>query len=285
MKISVSSYSFYQYVRAGKLTLVELPKLAHDIGFDAIEFIDIPGETQEEKLALAAQIKAEADALGMEINAYTIGACLYQETDEASDKEVARLVDQLDVAVALGAKVMRHDVVYALGKTGAARSFDGMLPTIAKNAQRVADEAAKRGITTCTENHGYISQDSDRVERLFNAVNRDNFGILVDIGNFVCVDEDNVTAVSRLAPYAVHVHAKDFFIQEFGTRPEGWGTTRGRRYFCGCVLGEGVVPVRQCIDIVRAAGYDGYFSLEYEGKIDCIEGIKRGYAFLRSIDG
>jgi sugar phosphate isomerase/epimerase len=180
---------------------------------------------------------------------------------------------------------MRHDVVYALGKTGAARSFDGMLPTIAKNAQRVADEAAKRGITTCTENHGYISQDSDRVERLFNAVNRDNFGILVDIGNFVCVDEDNVRAVSRLAPYAVHVHAKDFFIQDFGTCPEGWGTTRGRRYFCGCVLGEGVVPVRQCIDIVRAAGYNGYFSLEYEGKIDCIEGIKRGYAFLRSIDG
>ena len=116
MKISVSSYSFNQYLKAGKLTLVELPKLAHAIGFDAIEFIDIPGETQEEKLALAAQIKAEADALGMEINAYTIGACLYQETDEASDKEVARLVQQLDVAVALGAKVMRHDVVYALGK-------------------------------------------------------------------------------------------------------------------------------------------------------------------------
>ena len=243
MKLSVSSYSFSQYLRAGKLTLEQLPAIAHEIGFDAIEYVDIPGDTQQAKLELAAKIKAEADAVGIDINAYTIGACLYQETDEASDKEVARLVDQLDVAVALGAKVMRHDVVYALGKTGAARSFDGMLPTIVKNAQRVADEAAKRGITTCTENHGYISQDSDRVERLFNAVARDNFGILVDIGNFVCVDEDNVRAVSRLAPYAVHVHAKDFYIKDFGSRPEGWGTTRGRRYFCGCVLGEGVVPV------------------------------------------
>ena len=285
MKLSVSSYSFSQYLNSGKLTLTDLPRVAHEIGFDAIEYIDIPGETQEAKLELAAKIKAEADALGMEINAYTIGACLYQETDEASDREVARLVDQLDVAVALGAKVMRHDVVYALGKTGAARSFDGMLPTIVKNVQRVADEAAKRGITTCTENHGYISQDSDRVERLFNAVARDNFGILVDIGNFVCVDEDNVRAVSRLAPYAVHVHAKDFYIKDFGSRPEGWGTTRGRRYFCGCVLGEGVVPVAQCLDIIKATGYDSYFSLEYEGKIDCLEGIKRGYKYLREIDG
>ena len=284
MKISVSSYSFSQYLRSGKLTLVDLPRVAHEIGFDAIEYVDIPGETQEEKLELAAKIKAEADALGMEINAYTIGACLYQETDEASDKEVARLVDQLDVAVALGAKVMRHDVVYALGKTGAARSFDGMLPTIVKNVQRVADEAAKRGITTCTENHGYISQDSDRVERLFNAVARDNFGVLIDIGNFICADEDNARAVSRLAPYAVHVHAKDFFCKEHGEAcPEGWFPTRARRYVCGCVLGEGVVPVKQCLDIIRATGYNGYFSLEYEGKIDCLDGIKRGYKYLREL--
>ena len=285
MKISVSSYSFYQYVNAGKLTLEELPAIAHEIGFDAIEYIDIPGATQEEKIERAKKIRANAEALGMTINAYTIGACLYQPTEEASDAEIKRLCDQLDVAVALGAPVMRHDVVYQLAKSGPARSFDGMLPVIAKNVQRVADEAAKRGITTCTENHGFISQDSDRVERLFNAVNRDNFGILVDIGNFICADENSVTAVSRLAPYAVHVHAKDFFRKENNGQPcpEGWFATRGRNYVCGCVLGEGVIPVKQCLDIIRATGYDGYFSLEYEGKIDCIEGIKRGYKYLRSV--
>lgn len=282
MKLSVSSYSFSQYLNQGKLTLEELPRVAHEIGFDAIEYIDLPG-THEEKLALAAKIKAAADEVGMPINAYTIGACLYQPTEEASEAEIKRLCDQLDVAVALGATVMRHDVVYKLEKSGAARSFDGMLPVIVKNAQRVADEAAKRGITTCTENHGFISQDSDRVERLFNAVNRDNFGILVDIGNFICADENSVTAVSRLAPYAVHVHAKDFFFKNHGGAcPEGWFATRGRNYVCGCVLGEGVIPVKQCLDIVRATGYDSYFSLEYEGKIDCLEGIKRGFNYLKA---
>lgn len=284
MKLSVSSYSFSQYLREGKLTLDELPRVAHEIGFDAIEYTDLPGQTQEEKLELAKKIRANAEALGMTVNAYTIGACLYQPTDEASDAEVKRLCDQLDVAVALGAKIMRHDVVYKLEKSGPARSFDGMLPTIVKNAQRVADEAAKRGITTCTENHGFISQDSDRVERLFNAVNRDNFGILIDIGNFICADENSVTAVSRLAPYAVHVHAKDFFCKEHGEAcPDGWFATRGRRYVCGCVLGEGVIPVKQCIDIIRATGYDSFFSLEYEGKLDCIEGIKRGYKYLKTL--
>ena len=73
MKLSVSSYSFQQYLNQGKLTLEELPKVAHDIGFDAIEYIDLPG-TQEDKLALAKKIKQNADEVGIDINAYTIGA-------------------------------------------------------------------------------------------------------------------------------------------------------------------------------------------------------------------
>lgn len=284
MKLSVSSYSFQQYLKAGKLTWEELPEAAHKIGFEAIEFINMPGETHEEHLEMAAKIKKNADALGMTINAYTIGATLYQPTEEASEAEIARLTLQLDVAAELGAKVMRHDVVFALTGEGAGRSFDMMLPTIAKNARRVADEGQKRGIITCSENHGKIAQDSDRVERLFNAVNHPNYGILVDIGNFACVDEDNALAVSRLAPYAVHVHAKDFHIYDYERGPiAGAFRTRGMRSLIGCAVGDGDVPVRRCIDILRAAGYDGYFSVEYEGKTDCIEGITRGFNFLSSI--
>ena len=135
----------------------------------------------EEQLALAAQMRAEAERLGIEINAYTIGANLYHDTAEASDAEVERLMRQLDVAKQLGATVMRHDVCYRLGTSGNARSFDLMLPTIAANARRVTEYAAALGIRTCSENHGFISQDSYRVERLFNAVAHDNFGLLVDI--------------------------------------------------------------------------------------------------------
>lgn len=284
MKLSVSSYSFQQYLKAGKLTWEELPEAAHKIGFEAIEFINMPGETHEEHLEMAAKIKKNADALGMTINAYTIGATLFQPTEEASEAEIARLTQQLDVAAELGAKVMRHDVVFALTGVGAGRSFDMMLPTIAANARRVADEGQKRGIITCSENHGKIAQDSDRVERLFNAVNHPNYGLLVDIGNFACVDEDNALAVSRVAPYAVHVHAKDFHIYDYERGPiAGAFRSRGMRSLVGCAVGDGDVPVRRCIDILRAAGYDGYFSIEYEGKTDCIEGITRGFNFLSSI--
>ena len=280
MKISVSSYSFYQYIKAGKLTQLECVAKAKEMGFDAIEFTDITGDSLDEQKAMAKKIKDEADRVGIDINAYTIGANLYHESDEDSEKEIERLKGQLDVAKILGAKVMRHDVCYTLGKRGNARSFDLMLPTIAKNARRVTEYAETLGIRTCTENHGFIAQDSDRVEKLFNTVDHDNYGLLVDVGNFLCVDEDPIHAVSRVAPYAVHAHVKDFIY--FDEAVEGRTImTRGANYIAGAVIGEGVVPVRQCLKILKRANYDGYVSVEYEGREDCIAGIERGLANLK----
>ena len=280
MKISVSSYSFRQYIRAGKMTQFDCVAKAKELGFDAIEFIDLDGKTLEEQKENAKKLKEEADRLGMEINAYTIAANLYQDTREKMDAEVERLKGQLEVAAILGAGVLRHDVCHSLGKTGNARSFDLMLPTIAENARRVSEYAVTLGIKTCSENHGMIAQDSDRVERLFNAVNHDNFGLLVDMGNFLCVDENPVTAVSRVAPYAIHAHAKDMLVRE---RPfDGYRMiTRGGNYLMCTAVGEGDVPIEQCLRILKKAGYEGYLSIEFEGREDCIEGIAKGLKNLK----
>ena len=280
MKISVSSYSFHQYIKAGKLTQFDCVAKAKEMGFDAIEFTDIIADGLDAQKQTAKSLCDEAKRVGIEINAYTIGANLFCGSDEENAKEVQRLKTQLDVANILGAKLMRHDVCHSLTKTGNGRSFDLMLPTIAKNAREVTEYAEKLGIRTCSENHGRIAQDSDRVERLFNAVAHDNYGLLVDVGNFLCVDEDPIHAVSRLAPYAIHVHVKDF---RFGTTPDcNRGImTRGANYIGGCVIGEGIVPVKQCLAILKHGGYDGFVSVEYEGTEDCIEGIQRGLANLK----
>lgn len=264
------------------MTQLDCVAKAKEMGFDAIEFIDITGTDLEEQKANAAKLREEADRVGIEINAYTIGACLYKETEEEMQAEVERLKNQLDVAKILGAGVMRHDVCYSLGKKGKARSFDLMLPDIAKNARLVSEYGESLGIKTCSENHGYIAQDSDRVERLFNAVNHDNYGLLVDIGNFICADENPAIAVSRVAPYAVHVHAKDMYVRPVKSEACK-NPTRGGNYFVGAVVGEGDIPVKQCLGILKRAGYDGYVSIEYEGVEDCICGIERGYKNLKRI--
>ena len=285
MKISVSSYSFQQYVAAGKLAHRDIIRRAHEMGFEAVEFIDLPASSYEEQVGYARFLRSEADKYGMTINAYTIGANLYQGSPEADEKEVARVMRQIDVAKELGASLVRHDVCGKEKVEEKTVSFGKMLPTLATNARKIAAYAEELGIRTCSENHGFVAQDSDRVEALYNAVDHDNYGLLVDMGNFACADEDSARAVSRLAPYAIHAHAKDFYIRPFGS-PEIEGEksflSRGCRRLVGCAVGDGDIPVAQCVAILKKAGYDGWLSIEFEGNGDCVEEIAKGLANLKS---
>ena len=272
MKVSVSSYSFYQYVRAGKITLTEICAKARSMGFEAIEFIDMPADSDQ--IAMAKEIRKSADDAGMPIIAYTIGANMYHNDNASWETEFDRMKGQIEITNILGASLMRHDVCYQIDPK--ARSFDLMLPTIAENTRKVTEYAQAHGVRTCSENHGHIAQDSDRVERLFNAVNHENYGLLVDFGNFMCVDENNITAVSRVAPYAFHVHAKDMIIHPDKPETQNFRMTRGMNRLEATYIGHGDADVQRCLKIMKKAGYDGYVSIEFEGDMDCIEGIKKG---------
>ena len=120
-----------------------------------------------------------------------------------------------------------------------------MVERLAKGCRAVADYPAQKGIRTMTENHGFFSQDSLRVEKLINTVASDNFGQLVDMGNFLCADDDPVTAVGRCAPYAFYVHAKDFIVKSGqGVNPgQGFFLSRGGNFLRGTIVGHGDVPV------------------------------------------
>jgi len=278
MKIGVSSYSFSQYIRAGKMTQFDCVSKAKEMRFDAIEFTELQPPEGESKLSYAKRICEEAKNCDIEISAYVVGANLARkDTTEA----VTALKERIDEANALGAKFFRHDVMYDYDDF---RSFDLALPTIADAIREVTEYAEKLGIKTMSENHGYIAQDNDRMERLFNAVNHENYGALIDVGNFLCADDNPAIAVSRLANFAFMVHAKDFTVKPYTPEaPEGYFQTRGCNYLKGMPVGKGDVPVAQCIAILKRAGFDGYIDIEYEGAEDCIEGIAEGLRYLKSI--
>lgn len=280
MKIGVSSYSFQQYINRGKMTQFDTVAKAKELGYDAIEFIELKPHDGSTQAEYAAKIRAKAEEVGIEISAYTVGACLIQDTDELLQAELERVKGQVDIAEILGVKKMRHDAYFAQNKY---RSFYNALPELADNIRTITEYAEKKGIKTMVENHGRVCQDSIRMEQLVAAVNHDNFGLLVDMGNFLCVDDNPVQAVSRLAPFAFHVHTKDFKTAPFGAPVEGYSESRGCNKIRGTITGRGDVPVEQCIAILRKAGYDDVFSVEFEGPEDCIEALTDALAFLRRI--
>ena len=128
------------------------------------------------------------------------------------------------------------------------------------------------------ENHIFFVQDSDRMERLYNAVDHPNFGILTDMGNFTCADEDPAISVGIGAPYAFYVHAKDFILKNFNECDPGEGSfqTRAGNYLRGPIVGHGNVPVKQCLYCLKKCGYDGYIAIEFEGMEDPFTAIRIG---------
>ena len=273
MQISVSSYSFAQL----KKDPVELIALAKELGFAAIEYTGIDRDT-------AMRVRKESERVGLPIICYAVWADFLNAA--SLEDEVKRVCEQVDIAEILGVKKMRHD---ASGGFNAPlnkhNSFDQALPTLAKGCRMVTEYAATKGIETMIENHGFFCQDSLRVASVIGAVNHPNFGALVDIGNFLCADEDSAKACGNLAPMTKHIHAKDFHVR-FGTRDnpgEGWFQSRSGNYLRGAIVGHGDVPVRQCIANLRRAGYDGFISIEFEGMENCLDALRIGQKNLETL--
>ena len=288
MKLGVSSYSFSRLVNSGTMSQLEVIPKAKSMGFEFIEFAGLsvpPGVTTED---FARQVRDACAEVGLTILNYTIGADFLNGSAGDWKAEAERLRSELQIAHLLGATGMRHDATrgYPTGFIGP-RSFDDALPTLIKGCRAVTEQAADLGIRTMVENHGFFCQDSERVEKLVNGVNHPNFGLLVDMGNFLCADEDPAKAIGRVIPYAFHVHAKDFHVKSGSqTDPgKGWFRSRAGNYLRGAIIGHGEVPISACIGIMKQAGYDRSLSIEFEGMEPVLDGIAIGLENLRRLTG
>lgn len=283
MKTAVSAYSFRKMMLNQGVSVFEVIEKAKEFGFDAIEFtnLEIPPEN-DDVFDLAKKVKEKADEIGIEISCYSVSADLLCGSEGDLEKEIETVKRKVDIANILGVKLMRHDATFNFPK--APLGFNNVLPRLAEGCRKITEYAKKFGIKTMVENHGFFCQDSERMEALVNTVNNENFGLQVDMGNFLCVDENPVLAVSRCAPYAYNVHVKDF-IHKSGEcdNVNGFITTRGGAYIRGTVAGHGVVPIKQCTRALKKAGYDGFLTLEFEGWEETELAIKRGLLALNQL--
>jgi len=288
MKIGVSSYCYERLTKAGEMSMKDTISKAKEQGFDVIEMLDIWRQAPDcdAPEALAAELRKEAGRVGIELSAYTVAADFLRGSGGDTAKEVARIRTAVDLAAILGVPCMRHDASYGFPADYAGtKGFDSVLPRLRDACREITEYAAERGVKTMVENHGRFCQDSRRVEKLVVAVDHPNFGVLIDIGNFVCVDEDNAIAVGRLAPYAFHCHVKDFHLKP-GTDVfpgTGWNVSRGGNYWRGSIIGHGNVPLPSCIRALKQSGYQGVLAIEFEGMEDPLTGITLGQENLRRL--
>lgn len=281
IKIGFTSYSFAAALRSGEMNISQAIQFAAGLGAEHMEIS--PGTFGDMTDDMVNTIVKAAKDCKIPLSSYTIGANFVQPDAAAVAKEIERVKEQVEIAAKLGVTRMRHDCGWRPQPECTYENFNREVEIFADACGQIADKAKTYGIVTSIENHGFYVQGSERVQRVILAVNRDNFRTTLDVGNFLCVDEDPECAVLNNIGFASMIHFKDFHIRRHVTDPAGFIKTLHGRYLRGAVTGDGDVDLPVICKIIKNSGYDGYLSIEYEGREECKFACTRAIKNVREL--
>ena len=283
--IGLSSYSLFMALHSGRLDIFGAIRFAAENGAENIEIV--PGGPLTVNEENADAIREAVRSAGMTVSSYSIAADFLKPSADERRAEKDRVKREVEIAARLGTTRMRHDCGGRTGDANTQENFEADFPVIADSCGEIADWAERFGIVTSVENHGFYMQGSERLRRLVVAVGRANFRTTLDVGNFLCFDEDPFSAVMNNLPYASMIHFKDFHIRGRNMPPpqpdKGYIRTLHGRFIRGAVTGDGDIDLDGIARLIRQSGYDGCLSVEFEGWGDCLEASARALRNVRNI--
>ena len=108
---------------------------------------------------------------------------------------------------------------------------------------------------------GYENHPEKTSREILETIGPDGsrIGIALDTGWLGTQGLDAAVAARELAPRIVYVHLKDIHAPQRGSGP----TLKDMGHET-CALGDGVVPVEDCVTELKRAGYTGGFCIEHE---------------------
>ncbi len=280
MIVGLSSYSLGKAMRDGKMDILSAMNWIKENGGDFVEIVPhlftVNGDDE-----LIGKINKKSQEIGLPVLQYSVPGNVLKDTEKEYQQEVDRLKTEVDTAVKLGAKVVRHDLVQIpTNDYATTANFEKHVGRIIEAAKEIASYAKQFGIKTSVENHGVFVNRCENIVRIAEGVGMDNFGVTLDIGNFVCVDEDPEASVRRCLPYAVSVHFKDFYLRKrfaMGSFAEQmrkcgcYGISYMGNFWRGAIVGMGDLDLPAIADAVKNSGYDGGVTIEFEGMEDCCD--------------
>ena len=234
MKVCIASYSFHGLIGAGMMDVFGyLESCKYRYHLDAADIWngllgrDEKVYLQEDFLKKVREALAERE---MSLANYHADGCHpWDDKPEVRDKNHTSALAHLRAAAFLGARTMRIDAG-GKGNVWTDEQFD----YIVKRMREYCQIAADAGFRVGPESHWGPELVPDNMERLARAVDSPAFGILMHIGHWEGVPEEE--GDRRLAPWACHTHV-DARI------------TRTR--------------LEPAIKLLMDAGYQGYWGVEH----------------------
>lgn len=252
-RLSVATYPFRDFVdpRKGKLALLDFPRMVADrYGVSGIEPLDRHFPSTD--APYLAQLRAAVEKAGMRVVNIPLGvqASFYDPDPAPRGVAVANAKRWIDVAMALGSPSIRTHIE---GRRGA--KPDPVLT--AESLRAVADYGAQKGVVVHLENDDPATEDAFFIVDVITRAAHPWLRALPDFCNSMLLgkgEEYNYKAVTAMFAHAHGIsHVKDSEVD-------------GKKVFR--------VDVAKTFAIAKAAGYRGYFSMEWEGETEPYAGTQ-----------
>jgi len=278
VKLSLSMYSCVRAVQAGQLDLMGFIDYAAGQGVAGVELLDIFWTDAEREIPQTKRRIAEA---GMEAAVFSISNNFIQPAASERRRELNELKRGVDIALELGTDILR---VFSGSARDDVTQEQGMA-WILEGLTAGAAYAKARGVTLALENHGQFAGRSDQVRGIIDAVDSPALRVNLDTGNFLPVGQNPAEAAADLADLVVLAHLKDMRLAK-GDEAGHVFANPGGQLLTGCVIGDGLVDLAAIRAVMESAGYDGWWSLEYEGAEEPLAvGVLRSLANARRLLG
>jgi len=258
IRIACTTFSYYQkmkYVndpvhgkfetREGGMEIEDFLKKAHQLRLDGVEFTNYFFPSTES--SYLRKLKRLALSYGLDICMVAVGNNFCIPEKEKREEQIDLVKKWTDIAFELGSPSLR---IFAGGPSSqeavpSGYGEDDMFSWAVDAIRASVKYAEQKGVVLALENHRDFGGTPDKVLKLIQAVDSNWFRHVLDLANYrERIYEDS----KKTAPYAVHVHVDA--TDRSDSRPPS------------------PIDYQKVREILEAAGYNGYVSIEYLGDED-----------------
>lgn len=269
IKLAVSSYSYWHF----KMPKVPIEKVIDEASTLGLAGVDVLHRQMEsEDRSYLNKLKKHAFLNGVDLIALSIHQDFVSPDPEERKKDIEHTKRCIELAYQMGIPSIRLNS----GRWGTIQSFDDLMANqgiedpipgyteddafnwCIDSIEQCLPKAEECGVLLALENHWGLTSTPEGLLRIRKAIDSPWLGVLLDTGNFL---EEPYDKLKQVAPYASFVQAKTYY-------------GGGEWYTLD-------LDYKRIMKILRDVNYNGYISIEFEGKEQAESGVRKSVEMLR----
>ena len=277
IKLAIASYSYWHF-RDPKISIETVIDKAAEIGVEGVDILHRQMELPEREPLTAAhraylqKLKRQAFRNGLSLVCLSTHQSFVNPDPAKVTEHVEHTKKCIEICYELGVPCLRVNT----GRWNTIASFDelmrqrGIEPILPGHTEeegfkwcidgieRCLPKAEECGVMLALENHWGLARTPEGQLKILNSIKSPWLGALMDTGNFL---EDPYDKLKMIAPKTVFVQAKTYY-------------GGGEWYTLD-------LDYKRIAGILTDAGYNGFVSLEFEGKESPDVAVPKSVAMLR----